>query len=164
MSLDATLEHRDGAWVLTMTRRLRHPAAVVWPWLTDAQRLARWSPVVPDAAFDAVGARLVREQPDDDPLDGEVLLVDAPHVLVHRWGPDVLRWRLTDTDPGCVLTLEQSMADRDPAAMNAAGWHVCLDVLERALDGSDAARIVGPDALAVGWEELRDRYGATLNA
>ena len=32
------------------------------------------------------------------------------------------------------------------------------------LDGSDAARIVGPDALAVGWEELRDRYGATLNA
>jgi len=163
MSLDATLEDRDGTWVLTMSRRLWHPAAGVWPWLTDPRRLARWSPVVPDAPFDGVGARLVREQPGDDPVDGEVLLVDPPHVLVHRWGPNVLRWKLTDTDDGCLLTLEQSMADPDPAAMSAAGWHVCLDVLEPALDGADVRRIVGPDALAVGWEGLRDRYAATLS-
>jgi uncharacterized protein YndB with AHSA1/START domain len=162
MSLDATLEHRDDAWVLTMTRQLRHPATVVWPWLTDPARLARWSPVVPDAAFDAVGARLVREQPGDEPVDGEVLSVDAPHVLVHRWGPNVLRWQLTDTDAGCVLTLEQSMAEPDPAAMSAAGWHVCFDVLEPALDGGDGARIVGADAMAVGWEALRDRYASQL--
>jgi uncharacterized protein YndB with AHSA1/START domain len=164
MSLDATLAHRDGTWVLTMSRRLRHPAAVVWPWLIDPERLARWSPVVPDIAFDAVGARSVREQPGDDPVDGEVLTVDPPHVLVHRWGPNVLRWQLTDADTGCLLTLEQSMANPDPAASNAAGWHLCLDVLEPALDGSDGPRIVGPDALAAGWEVLRDRYAATLNA
>jgi hypothetical protein len=55
------------------------------------------------------------------------------------------------------------MAEPDPAAMSAAGWHVCFDVLEPALDGGDGARIVGPDALAVGWEALRDRYAAALN-
>ena len=71
--LQGTLENRDGAWVLTLTRDIGHPAERVWPWLTDP----------------------------------------------------------THTDhTGCRLTLEQTMRDRDPAAMNAAGWHVCLDVLD----------------------------------
>jgi uncharacterized protein YndB with AHSA1/START domain len=161
-SLDATLEHRDGTWVLTMNRPLAHPVDVVWPWLTDPQRLTRWSPAVPDAPLTSTGPRQIREQPGDDPVDGEVLSVDAPHELVHRWGTDVLRWRLTATDTGCLLTLEHRMADRDPAAMNAAGWHVCLDVLEPALAGADVPRRVGPDALQGGWEALRDDYADAL--
>ena len=41
MSIDCEhSEHRDGAWVLTMTRELPHPPRSVWPWLTDPQRLA----------------------------------------------------------------------------------------------------------------------------
>ena len=145
-----------------MIRALPHPAAVVWPWLTDPQRLMRWSPVVPDEALTSTGPRRIREQPGDDPVDGEVLSVDAPHELVHRWGPDVLRWRLADTENGCTLTLEHTMSDRDPAPMNAAGWHVCLDVLEPALAGGDVPRRVGPDALDGGWEQLRDEYAAAL--
>ena len=35
------------------------------------------------------------------------------------------------------------MADRDPPPMNAAGWHVCLDVLEPALVAATPARVVG---------------------
>ncbi len=161
-TIDATLEHRDGAWVLTMTRKLPHRAEAVWPWLTDPQRLIRWSPVVPDAALTSTGPRQIREQPGDDPSDGEVLSVEAPRELVHRWGADVLRWRLTDTDTGCELTLEHRMAERDPAAMNAAGWHVCLDVLEPALDGAEVHRRVGPDASQGGWEALRDEYAVAL--
>ena len=34
-------------------------------------------------------ARQIREHPGDDPVDGDVLSVDAPHELVHRWGTDV---------------------------------------------------------------------------
>ncbi|WP_041782462.1 SRPBCC domain-containing protein [Mycolicibacterium chubuense] len=146
-----------------MTRTLPHRADVVWRWLTDPQRLARWSPVVPDAPLTSIGARQIRERPDGDPVDGEVLAVDAPHELVHRWGDDVLRWRLTDSDTGCTLTLEHRMADRGPAPMNAAGWHVCFDVLEPVLAGADVPRRVGPDALAVGWEALRDSYADALD-
>jgi uncharacterized protein YndB with AHSA1/START domain len=162
MSLDATLHEQDGAWVLTMTRRLPQPAETVWPWLTDPQRLARWSPVVPDTALTSTGPRQIREQPGDEPVDGEVLAVNPPHELVHRWGPDVLRWRLRDTDTGCVLTLEHTMADRGPAPMNAAGWHVCFDVLDPVLDGADTPRRVGPDAAAGGWAALRDQYEDVL--
>jgi hypothetical protein len=42
--------------------------------------------------------------------------------------------------------------------MTAAGWHVCLTVLSLVLQGHDVERAVGEDALAVGWESLRDVY------
>jgi uncharacterized protein YndB with AHSA1/START domain len=53
--LQGTLENRDSAWVLTLVRDFRHPPETVWPWLTDPDRLRRWSPVVPDRPFDSVG-------------------------------------------------------------------------------------------------------------
>lgn len=162
MTLDGTLEHRDGAWVLTLTRDFAHPPERVWPWLVDPGLLQQWSPVVPDRAFDTVGPREVRENPSDPPMAGEVLSVDAPNELVHRWGDDVVRWRLTATASGCRLTLEQTMADREPGAMSAAGWHICLDVLDRTLAGDSPGRAVGADAMAHGWSALRDDYEQVL--
>ncbi len=53
----ATLENRDDRWVLTFTRELAHPVEVVWPWLTDPERVRRWSPAVPDHPFDGIGPR-----------------------------------------------------------------------------------------------------------
>lgn len=160
--LQGTLENRDGAWVLTLIRDFAQPPEKVWSWLTDPERLRQWSPIVPDRSFDGVGTRLVRENPGDDPVAGEVISVDPPHELVHRWGDDVVRWRLTATDTGCRLTLEQTMRDRDPAAMNAAGWHLCLDVLDLVLSGAATSRVVGEAALDHGWEALRDRYAELL--
>ncbi|MDT5339481.1 MAG: hypothetical protein QOD90_4986 [Mycobacterium sp.] len=163
MTLDATLRSHQGAWLLTMERDFAHPPEVVWPWLTEPERLARWSPVVPDGPFDAHGPRQVRENPGDDPVDGEVLTIDPPRELVHRWGDDnLVRWRLTPTAAGCRLTLEQTMPQRDPAAMNAAGWDVCLAVLDEVLGGSDTPRATGPDAAARGWAALRDDYAEAL--
>ena len=160
--LQGTLENLDGAWVLTLVRDFEHPPEKVWPWLTDPDRLRRWSPIVPDRPLDSVGPRQVRETPDSDPMAGDVIAVDPPRELVHRWGDDVVRWRLSPTATGCVLTLEQSMRDRDPAAMNAAGWHLCLDVLDGTLAGAEPARVVGEAALDHGWESLRDDYAELL--
>ena len=160
--LQGTLENQDGAWVLTLTRDIAHPVERVWPWLTDPDRLRRWSPIVPEQPFDGVGARLVRENPGDEAVTGDVISVDPPHELVHRWADDVVRWRLTPTDAGCRLTLEQTMRDRDPAAMNAAGWHLCLGVLDGALSGAATSRVVGEAALDHGWEALRDGYAELL--
>jgi uncharacterized protein YndB with AHSA1/START domain len=160
--LQGTLENRDDAWVLTLVRDFAHPPEKVWPWLVDPDRLRRWSPIVPDRAFDSVGPRQVRDNPDDEPFPGDVLSVDPPRELVHRWGEDTVRWRLEQTDTGCRLTLEQTMRERDKAAMNAAGWHLCLDVLEGVMDGADRPRVVGPDAMKHGWEPLRDKYSEAL--
>src|SRR5215212_5552755 len=161
--LQGTLENRDGAWVLTLVRDFGHSPEKVWPWLTDADRLRQWSPIVPDRALDSVGPRKVRENPDDEPLAGDVLSVDPPRELVHQWGDDVVRWRLQPTDTGCRLTLEQTMRERDKAAMNAAGWHLCLDVLDDVMNGVDRPRVVGPDAMEQGWEPLRDSYTELLD-
>ena len=87
--LQGILENRDGAWVLTLVRDFRQPAEKLWPWLTDPDRLRQWSPIVPDRALDSVGPREVRENPDDEPVTGDVVSVDPPHELVHRWGDDV---------------------------------------------------------------------------
>jgi uncharacterized protein YndB with AHSA1/START domain len=160
--LQGTLENRDDTWVLTLTREIAHPVEKVWPWLTEPDRLTRWSPIVPDQPFDAVGARQVRENPGDEPVAGDVIAIDPPHELVHRWGDDVVRWRLTPTATGCLLSLEQSMRDRGPAAMNAAGWHLCLDVLDGAISGAATSRIVGEAARDHGWESLRDGYAELL--
>jgi hypothetical protein len=54
------------------------------------------------------------------------------------------------------------MRERDNAAMNAAGWHICLDVLDSALAGTPSGRVVGPDAEQRGWESLRDSYAEVL--
>ena len=162
--LQGTLESRDGAWVLTLVRDFAHPTEKVWPWLTDPDRLRRWSPIVPDEPLDAVGPRRVSENPDDAAVTGDVIAVDPPRELVHRWGDDLVRWRLTPTDAGCRLRLEQTMRERDHAAMNAAGWQLCLDVLDDVLDGADRPRVVGQDAAAYGWEALRDSYAEMLGA
>jgi uncharacterized protein YndB with AHSA1/START domain len=160
--LQGTLENRDDAWVLTLVRDFGHSPEKVWPWLTDPDRLRQWSPIVPDRAFDSVGLRKVRENPDDEPFTGDVLSVDPPRELVHQWGDDIVRWRLEPTDTGCRLTLEQTMRERDTAAMNAAGWHLCLDVLGDVTNGVDRSRAVGPDAMKQGWEPLRDSYAELL--
>jgi hypothetical protein len=43
--------------------------------------------------------------------------------------------------------------------MGAAGWHVCLDVLDRQLAGHPIGRIVGADAMKFGgWQRLHAEY------
>lgn len=163
MTLDGRLEQRDQGWVLILARDFARPPEVVWPWLIDPDRLRQWSPIVPDRAFDAVGPRQVRENPEDEAVTGDVLHLDPPRELVHRWGDDVVRWLLEPTPTGCRLTLEQTMTDREPGAMNAAGWHICLDVLDDVLAGEQTARAVGPDAAARGWAALRDEYERVLD-
>ena len=46
--------------------------------------------------------------------------------------------------------------------MVAAGWHICLDVADRLLDGTPVGVIRGDEALQFGWEPLRDSYAEHL--
>jgi len=54
------------------------------------------------------------------------------------------------------------MADRDAVPMVAAGWHLCLAVADRLLEGHPIDPIRGEDARNYGWEDLRDAYGDRL--
>lgn len=154
----ATLTDDDGTWVLTMTRSLPRPAEQVWPWLIEPERLAQWSPIVPDRALTSRGPAESRETPGDEPVDAEVLEVNPPTELIHRWGDNTVRWALTPAGNGCVLTLEQRFGDVGVAPPSAGGWHVCLAVLTVTVDDHPAGRVVGHDAYDYGWQRLHDGY------
>ena len=69
-----------------------------------------------------------------------------------------MRWELERRGGGTRLTLWTSI-DRRYISMGAAGWHVCLDVLDRALAGTPIGRLVGPDAMKFdGWQRLNAEY------
>ena len=86
---------------------------------------------------------------------------DAPRVLEYNWGGGDLRWELEPlAGGGTRLTLWHNI-DRGFISMGAAGWHICLDVLDRLLADQPIGRIVGPAALKFdGWQRLNTEYAA----
>lgn len=160
--LHARLEPDDGRWTLVVRRHLPDDPDALWLALTDPERLARWSPIVPDRALVTLGPATSREKPGDDPIDAEVLEAAQPRLLAHRWGRDVLRWAISPADQGSTLELRQTLADPAMASSLAAGWRICLATLAASHDGAEHERVVGQRALDYGWQQLRDRFEAEL--
>lgn len=154
----AHIEKEGDAWTLVLVRELSHPRERVWEALTDPKHLHEWAPFETDRNLDAVGPVTLTTVGMPDQAPGEVLRADAPRVLEYRWGDGILRWRLDGTDKGTRLTLWHNI-DRRYIAMGAAGWHVCLAVMDRLLAGAPVGRIVGQDALKFGdWQRLHKEY------
>jgi hypothetical protein len=83
---------------------------------------------------------------------------EAPKLLEYSWGGNDLRWELEAAGSGTRLTLWHNI-DRNYISWGAAGWHVCLDVLDRFLAGEPIGRIVGADAMKFdGWQRLCGEY------
>lgn len=92
---------------------------------------------------------------------------DAPRLLGYTWqldqlGRSVLRWELEPIPSGARLTLPQTVRDADWIPKIAAGWHLCLLVAERLLQGYPINPIIGEAAYAFGWRALHDAYAAQL--
>ena len=150
--LPVRAELADGSLVMEVD--LAGTAAQLWEALTDPAQLARWSPVVPDRALTSPGPALSRENPGEDPVTADVLAIAGEHALTHRWGESTLGWMVDEGQ----LDLQVTLPDPQQAQYFAAGWHVCLAVLDARLEDLDQQRLVGMDALEHGWEELRARY------
>lgn len=137
-----TLTQDNGRTVLRMERRLAHPQPKVWRALTSPTELAGWFPaaVEVDLRLDGAisftfpeGVGDFQEDPDNN---GVVSAYDPPRLLEYTWGGELLRWELTPTDDGCLLTLTATYDDRPGSASYTAGWTICFDALEKVLGGS----------------------------
>jgi hypothetical protein len=71
--------------------------------------------------------------------------------------PNNLRWQLEPRNEGTRLTLWHNI-DRNYISMGAAGWHICLDVLDQLLDGAPLGRMVGAEAMKFDWARLNSEY------
>jgi uncharacterized protein YndB with AHSA1/START domain len=152
---------KDGDnWTLVLVRELRHPPAMVWQALTDPAQLAEWAPFDADRSLAGVGPVKLTTVGAPTPLVSEstVKRAEAPRLLEYGWGGQDLRWQLEPVGGGTRLTLWHNI-NRAWIAAGAAGWHICIDVLDRLLAGAPLGRMVGPDAMKFGgWQRLNAEY------
>ena len=164
---------KDGEkWTLVLVRELRHSPEKVWQALTDPAQLREWAPFDADKRLDTVGStvRLTTVgAPALHVTETKVTRADAPKALEYNWGGFDMRWQLERLEPaaptragakagGTRLTLWTNI-DRRYISMGAAGWQICLDVLDHLLSGDPIGRIVGPDAMKFdGWQRLSAEY------
>jgi uncharacterized protein YndB with AHSA1/START domain len=157
---DATVEKNDDRVTLVFVRELRHPPDKVWRALTEPSELRAWAPFDANRNLGATGAATLSMAGADEPLISKcrVSRADRPKLLEYTWDDDVLRWELSPTATGTRLTLRHTLKEETWLPKVTAGWHICFDVAERALDGEPIDRIVGKQALDFGWERLNDAY------
>jgi uncharacterized protein YndB with AHSA1/START domain len=155
----AVLERRGDRWALVFERVLPWPPERVWQALTAREELEHWHPtpfrIEPRGR---VEFRAPRQVSDMGP--GRVLECDPPRVLAHTWFEDELRWELSEEGSGgCRLRLVHTFDDRYKAARDGAGWHLCLQALQEALEGTPHARGGEQERhIPDGWSELNDEY------
>jgi uncharacterized protein YndB with AHSA1/START domain len=151
---------KDGEkWTLVLVRELRHSPQKVWNALTDPASLREWAPFDADRSLAAVGPVKLSTvgTPTPQVSETEVTRADAPKLLEYRWGDNDMRWELEPLGDGTRLTLWHNI-DRGFIAMGAAGWHICLDVLDRLVGDEPIGRIVGGEAMKFGWPRLNEEY------
>lgn len=145
---------QDGRSQLRFTRVLAHPPDKVWAAITEPEHLAQWFPTTIEGER-AAGASLRFSFPGGElpPFDGEMLAYEPPSLMEFRWGADVVRLELREIEDGTVLTLLDTLEEHGKAARDGAGWHTCLDALERELrDDSDAR------AQMSRWKDVHEHY------
>ena len=152
---------KDGdEWTLVLVRDLRHPPAKVWKALTEPEHLRQWAPFDSDRSLGAVGTAKLTTVGAPTPLvsDSTIKRADATRLLEFNWGGQDVRWELEPQGGGTRLTLWHNI-DRRYISMGAAGWHICLDVLDRMLAGQPIGRMVGVDTMKfAGWQRLNAEY------
>jgi uncharacterized protein YndB with AHSA1/START domain len=150
---DATLLTDTQRPAVRLERHLVDPPEVVWRAITDRDQLRSWFPCDVEVSGDRweVGATIAFRFPPeviDMTLEGEVLAVEEPKLLVYTWGEDTLRFELhPDAHAGTTLVLIDELPPAS-AARNAAGWDDCLD------------RLAGRRSEEGGWQARFERYAA----
>jgi len=146
-----TLTQTANGWQLQFVRQLNRPPAIAWRAFVEPELVARWFPSSIEGEL-VTGSPLTFTIPQSqaEPFHGEVIDAQEPHRLVLRWGPDVLRFELTEIPAGTALTMTVELSELGRAARDTAGWHECLDKLAKEFGESDAAT----------WADLHPIYVA----
>jgi len=158
----AQVRKEEGAsWTLVLTRELRHKPEKVWQALTEPGQLREWAPFDADRSMGAAGAtvRLTTVgAPSPNVTETTITRAEAPKLLEYNWGGGDVRWELEAAGGGTRLTLWASI-NRGFISMGAAGWHICLDVMDHLLGGDPLGRMAGMEVMKFdGWQRLNAEY------
>jgi uncharacterized protein YndB with AHSA1/START domain len=154
----ASYESIEDRPALRFERRIAHPVEAVWSALTDQSELEQWFPTTVSGEMGAHGHLTFAFDADDlPPMEGDVTEFDPPRSLGFWWGEDHLRFELRPVEDGAKTDLRFTvlLGSDDKAARDGAGWHVCLDGLEAALDRAGSEAI---DGVKRAWRQHYDEY------
>jgi uncharacterized protein YndB with AHSA1/START domain len=156
----AEIRKEGEKWTLVVVRELRHRPEKVWRALTEPVHLAEWAPFDADRSLGVEGPVTLSTvgTPAPQISASTVKRAEEPRLLEYDWGGGTLRWELEATERGTRLRLWHGI-DKGFIAWGAAGWHICFDVLERALEGKPVGRIAGMEVMKfAGWQRLKAEY------
>ncbi len=152
----------DGDWVIRFERRLKHAPERVWRAITGPGEMSRWFDQTEMPQPLKVGA-VIRfyHSVVDQWSEGLITDLDPPRVIEWLWssgfGPtNPMRWDITPEPDGCRLVMRQTVGDEVIIARTTAGWHVCLDRMQAAIE--DAPDSGGMDV----WLPRFEIYKARL--
>lgn len=148
-------------WTLVLVREFHHSPEKVWQALTDPQHLHEWAPFDANASLGKTGATVTLTTfgaPQENIVETTIARADAPKLLEYSWGGGDMRWELEPQGNGTRLTLLAKI-NRNYVAMGAAGWQICLDVLDLHLEGTPIGRMAGMETMKFeGWQRLNGEY------
>ena len=153
VNVKGELEKAGEKWRLRFTRNLRHQPQEVWEAITQPEHLKAWFPQEIVGKWEKGASLEFKSSNAEANFKGEVLAVDPPKLLEFRWGTDTIRIEIAPSGSGSTLTLLDTFDEMGKAARDAAGWHVCLDALERHIDGKQSVGSPGAN-----WDEVHDDY------
>jgi uncharacterized protein YndB with AHSA1/START domain len=162
---DIEAQPSGGRWTLVYRQHFAHPPEVVWAALTEPGQLPAWAPYTADRNLGSTGpATLLMIDGDDrQPLPTTVTVAEAPRLLEHGWGDQLLRWELRPDRDGTELVLRHTVGERSELPSMAAGWHLCLLAAQEHLSGGRLGPVAGRAALDYGWEALQKGYAERLD-
>ena len=163
----ARVNKEGDKWTLVLTRELRHPPELVWQAITDPAHLREWAPFDADGSLAKPGAKVkltTVNAPTPQVSETVVRRAIAPRLLEYSWGGGDMKWELAPVATGTRLTLWHNI-DKRYISWGAAGWHICIDVMDRALAGQPIGRMVGPEVMKfAGWQRLTAEYKQQFDA
>ncbi|WOP18490.1 SRPBCC domain-containing protein [Raineyella sp. LH-20] len=140
----------DGRPAVRFTLHHPRPPHRVWLSLTETARLDRWFPAHVTLEPREGGAVFFGNE-GFEPMLGTVLAYEDGERLGVTFGGDEVWFDLMPDGGSTLLTMTIYLADRDLAALNAAGWTNCLSRLELCLRGEEPRDLYR-------WEDVYDRY------
>ena len=152
------VEH-DGRPAVRFVRTYPHSIDRVWSAVTNPSELKHWFPAEVAVDLRVGGTITFSGDPHAEDRTGTVLACEPPRRLAFTWADDALYFELEPLgDSQCRFTLTNALSERDAAARNGAGWHVCLAELAKQLAGQQPD---GPHSTsAEPWQPLFEAYVA----
>ena len=129
----AEIQQLNDETVVEFHRDFSYPVSKVWRILTDNDQLAKWFSELKIQEL-TEGGKLIFDMGNGTYEEMTITEVKVPTVWEFTWDKSLVRFNLSENPNGTHLVLKEYVKDvTEHTARDVAGWHVCLDVIEKVL-------------------------------